>query len=268
MLSIMNANLAPPAHYKKFNVRLASLRDLCLADEYKRNLAAIGIYHDGNYGYKCAFCSLYLKRLDAHKLKYHTFSVCPMATQRLFENVTLRKQSFQRFKTARVRYKNDYDRLAQNGFYYYGKKAKIRCAGCLFNIVKLSKYDSAEDIHRTYSPTCPFNAPSAPPPSPPTPQLISNIYPRLPTKIDDYNETAGVVSENDDVDDSNSNDEGDAVSENEDDSVMCKICFDRHRDTCFMPCRHMSACNVCAAKCRVCCICRVKIEKRIKVFLQ
>jgi uncharacterized radical SAM superfamily Fe-S cluster-containing enzyme len=263
----MRAHLAPPLHYRQINARFDTLANLCLSEAYKRNLAAYGIYYDGANGYKCAFCSFYLKRLDAHDLKYHTYSLCPMATQRLVGNITLRKQSFLKFKTSRLHYKNNYEELAQNGFYYFGKKFEIRCSSCLLIINKLTKNDCVSLIHRAHSPDCSFNASPAPVP-PPKITYVSNIYPQLPkfNLHDDYfdNDDDDAAAEQCDEDKQTSSP---TQSVNGDD-LMCKICFEKARDTCFMPCRHMSTCSECASRCKICCICRIKVQDRIKIFLQ
>ncbi|AIE47792.1 iap-2 [Peridroma alphabaculovirus] len=277
---VMYAALAPPLHYRDFALRLATLEDVFLSDDYKRNLAASGIYHDGADGYKCAYCSLYLRKLNAHDLKYHTFSVCPMATQRLLDNVTLRKESFRKFKAARLRYRNDAEALAKNGFYYYGTKLEIRCAFCHVVIVKLGKNDNAQAIHRKYTPECVFNEPSAPAQddyylSPSTPSSSSyshateRIYPELPAVAD---VTAAeykwkVVTDNEwapsapPVDDP-------VAADSASDDIMCKICFERERRICFLPCRHVSTCEECARRCKVCCICRERVKQRLEIFLQ
>ncbi|AIZ48648.1 iap-2 [Agrotis segetum nucleopolyhedrovirus B] len=262
---IMTSDLPPPAYFRDARARLATYESSCLTRDYVRDLAASGIYRDPLDGYKCAFCSLYLKKLNARHIKYHTFSTCPMATRRLFENEALRKESFRKFKTSRIHYRDEYEQLAKNGFYYYGKKVEIRCSSCHIVIVKLNKHDNAQHIHRRWSPECKFNMPSAPKWEDFDDDDGDNgghnadvhfLYPKLP--------------ENDDtmVNFGPSTSTTTTTSISPRDDIMCKICFERERDTCFIPCRHVSTCSECAKRCKVCCICRQKITDRLEVFLQ
>lgn len=225
-----------------------------------------------------------MKKLDARRLKYHTFSTCPMATERLFGNEALRKQSFLKFKTSRAHYGDNRETLAKNGFYYYGKKFEIRCSSCKFVIVKLKADEDVRPIHAHYSPNCHFNAPSAPnwedidddddydynnnDVATMENNQYANIYPDLNNDLFDN-------KNNDDDDDDDipifSNDKIaniDASNTNSVDDSMCKICFERERDTCFLPCRHVSTCSECAKRCKVCCICREKIKNKLEIYLQ
>lgn len=249
----MHAHLAPPSHFKNADNRLASFDGVFLSNDYKNNLVNTGIYYDGADGYKCAYCSLYLKRLDAHQLKYHTFSVCPKATAQLYKNVTLRKESFRKFKIARAHFKDNYQQLAQNGFYYYGKKVEIRCSCCQIVIVKLNKTDNASVIHRTWSPECHFN--TLPPlvEEKPIEKPYVNIYPQLDSFVQNKVESATAVA---------------AAAAPLNDDTICKICMDLPRDTCFLPCAHLVTCSVCAKRCKDCCVCRAKIKERLPIYLQ
>jgi hypothetical protein len=216
-----------------------------------------------------------------------------MATSVLLTNESLRKESFKKFKTARSYYKNTSNGLAVNGFYYYGKKIEIRCAGCGLIIFKLNKKDKAEDVHRKYSPDCEFNnRPTAPPITEieaaddddddadvdicvndnEVVAIVANnnhsdsnrLYPSLYDndisvgRVDDRD--ANNIVDNKNTDESN---RGDV----DNDDKLCKICFENERNTCFFPCRHVSTCAACARRCKLCCICRVKVKERCEVFL-
>ncbi|KAK7582126.1 hypothetical protein V9T40_013571 [Parthenolecanium corni] len=50
-------------------------------------------------------------------------------------------------------------------------------------------------------------------------------------------------------------------------SMSCKICFVEERNVMFVPCRHIIACENCAANLAKCGVCRCKIEDTIRVFL-
>ncbi|ACI28802.1 agip101 [Agrotis ipsilon multiple nucleopolyhedrovirus] len=264
---IMATDLAPPAYYRDARARLATYENSCLTRDYIRDLAASGIYRDSLDGYKCAFCSFYLKKLNARHLKYHKFSMCPMATRRLLENEALRKESFRKFKTSRIHYRDEYEQLAKNGFYYYGKKVEIRCSSCHIIIVKLNRHDNAQHIHRRWSPECEFNVPSAPKwedldddDDGSGGDNVNLLYPKLP-ESDDTIVNFGPST-------STTTMTTTTAAPTTRDDIMCKICFERERDTCFMPCRHVSTCSECAKRCKVCCICREKITNRLEVFLQ
>ncbi|AWW14421.1 iap-2 [Hyposidra talaca nucleopolyhedrovirus] len=49
---------------------------------------------------------------------------------------------------------------------------------------------------------------------------------------------------------------------------MCVVCFEREREICFLPCGHVSVCELCATKCKKqCWICRKPVKNKIKVYL-
>ncbi|QNV47889.1 inhibitor of apoptosis-2 [Alphabaculovirus altersperidaniae] len=263
----LNYDLAPPGFYQDARDRLETFENSCLSREYINDLVAMGIYRDALCNYKCAYCSLYLKKLDARRLKYHEFSTCPIASERLFRNEALRKLSFRKFKTARARYRDDgaCKTLAKNGFYYYGKKIEIRCSFCK---VKLNNDNNAiDDVHGHHSPNCHFNAPSAPT----WEDIDENIYDDVDYKhiYPNLSVELGVAGKNnDDAISIFSDDKANSFATANVDDIMCKICFERERDTCFLPCRHVSTCSECAKRCKVCCICREKIKNKLEIYLQ
>ncbi|CDG72428.1 Inhibitor of apoptosis 2 iap-2 [Spodoptera exigua multiple nucleopolyhedrovirus] len=279
MLAVRNwktCDLAPPGFYQDPRDRLETFENSCLTREYIDDLVAGGIYRDALCNYKCAYCSLYIKKLDARRLKYHTFSTCPMATERLFVNEALRKQSFLKFKTSRTHYRDNRETLAKNGFYYYGKKFEIRCSSCKFVIVKLKADEDVWIIHAHYSPNCHFNAPSAPnwediDDDDDDIDINNNVITRKNNQYANIypNLNDDKLNNNDDDDISIfSNDKITNSAASNIDDIMCKICFERERDTCFLPCRHVSTCAECAKRCKVCCICREKIKNKLEIYLQ
>ena len=48
--------------------------------------------------------------------------------------------------------------------------------------------------------------------------------------------------------------------------LLCAICENNQRTMLFMPCRHCSACQQCAANLTECPICRQQVETKIKLF--
>jgi len=47
---------------------------------------------------------------------------------------------------------------------------------------------------------------------------------------------------------------------------QCSICLDRRSEVCFVPCGHMCACEVCSGPLARCPICRMKIDRKQKLF--
>jgi hypothetical protein len=59
---------------------------------------------------------------------------------------------------------------------------------------------------------------------------------------------------------------GQSGFDNDDEEKMCKICFDRLKNTLTMPCNHIAMCEKCANLVTSCPICREPISTRIKTF--
>nr|ANS70965.1 inhibitor of apoptosis 2 [Lymantria dispar multiple nucleopolyhedrovirus] len=250
--AILGADLAPPA------VRLKTLSNANLTNDDKTKLVNAGIYYSlERRQFACAFCSFAMKKFNSRALKYHTFSHCARSAELLQNNAALRKVSFKAFRAAVKMHKTEEraDTLASCGFYFNGQCRETHCAYCGMAIVKLKRNDDLDFIHRIYSPNCAYvklkrertlraqqPQPSAPPaPSAPPPdENIGGFVP--PCRVD-------------------------PAAADDDDDASCKICFDRNRNVCFLPCRHLCVCSVCARKCSVCCICRQAIAHKIEVFL-
>ncbi len=290
------ARLMPPSVYHDYDYRLESFSETFLTNDYKKNLAKFGIYYEPGIGmYKCAFCSMYMYKLNMRTLKYHTYSICPIVTSVLKTNESMRRESFKKFKTGRKAYGGDLaNKLAVNGFYFYGKNIEIRCASCLLTIVKLNKADTADLIHQRYSPDCVFNnKPSAPPisesdsdnaassrhtdkrPVGPIVMPHHRLYPSLSSD----SELSDNEPDNGSMDDeicknkieknaANMSLVANDKTNDPNDDRLCKICFEQEKNTCFLPCKHLSTCRDCAKKCKLCCICRVKVKERLEVYLQ
>ena len=46
----------------------------------------------------------------------------------------------------------------------------------------------------------------------------------------------------------------------------CCVCMEADAAVCFLPCRHLSTCEACAADLQLCAICQTPIQRRITVF--
>nr|UCC42531.1 iap-2 [Helicoverpa armigera nucleopolyhedrovirus] len=247
---VIKADLAPPYHF--LDNRLITFYHVNLSRDLCQKLAKAGIYYNVKTStYCCNFCTFTMLKVDMRSIRSHSFSLCPRSLHLLRQSEYLRRDSFRQYKKAKSYFKNSLDLLAQNGFYYFGVKTEVRCAYCLLVIVKFNFNDNLADIHRINSIDCIFV------------NDHDQSIPSAPTLIDidksNYSEEDG-------------NDRNDLVvinknNTNEDDS-LCKICFDQSRQVCFMPCRHVMTCKICAARCKRCCLCRAKIVERFEVYLQ
>ncbi|BAC67304.1 inhibitor of apoptosis protein 2 [Adoxophyes honmai nucleopolyhedrovirus] len=263
MDSLMRIDLPPPAatNLKDYNNRLSTF-NVCknIMVSEKKTLANMGFVYSIKSCYKCVYCGFNLQKLNYKLLKYHTYSLCSRSLYLLKTNETLRKESFVKFKTARLRYKLNGHMLAENGFFFYGRNNEICCSNCGIVIVKLNPNDSIIKLHKTFSKNCDFInllvSKQSSKPSAPTLYEINDanvndepwankLYPDL-NDVSIPNLMTNVV-----VKDSNK---------------TCVICLDREPQICFNPCGHICCCAVCAVKCKLCCICRVKIQSKIKVY--
>jgi Zinc finger, C3HC4 type (RING finger) len=239
-MNIINAKIITAAG------RVDTMTNMVLDKEYKQSLAKEGLFYYNNM-IRCIGCYITLKKLNQKHLKRHTFSDnCITTTNLLKNNETLRKKSFVAFKSSRRRFKQTLviDMLARRGFYSFGKKNYIKCSRCLVTF----KYLSMENAQQQHSQDCDFlyagdddckqqsyveqvlQSDLSPPA-----KYLKPSAPQMPITPD---------------------------------ALECKICFDAERTVCFMPCKHLVACETCSKRCKVCCICNVKIEQRIVTIPQ
>nr|AWJ76693.1 iap-2 [Lymantria dispar multiple nucleopolyhedrovirus] len=230
--TLLSADLAPPA-------RLKSMNAVSLTHDEKAELARAGLFYTGDKRrYECAYCTFFMKKMDARAVKYHAFSACPKSLERLRGDERRRAASFRAFKAGCGKYGSDANALAACGFFYNGRCREAQCSRCGMVVVKLQRGDDLNYIHGVYSPRCAFvvkpTAPSAPPAAPSAPP-----------------------------------DDDDALRPPEvyEDDINCKICFERPRNVCFLPCRHVCACAACARRCAACCICRQTILNKMEIYL-
>ncbi|UJZ89033.1 iap-2 [Erannis ankeraria nucleopolyhedrovirus] len=279
---MLKYTLPPPHYYRCIENRFETLGKLYLMNDDKKRLAQQGIYFDSNCDkYKCAYCTLTMVKFVERTIKYHAFSTCIKSMQLLCDNESLRKKSFQSFRIARHKYKNTVDYFARNGFYFNGTNAEVKCSDCGIVIVKLIKGDSVEMIHRRYSPHCIFNniitsfdSPIAKASAPALDDIeednnechqmqtfrgdYNNLYPALTETVENkkiYEESAPNHNQFNNIDSSGG------------EGATCLICLERQREICFLPCGHVSVCEICSNGCQKCCICREKVKNIMRIFL-
>ncbi|ADD73784.1 IAP-2 [Lymantria xylina nucleopolyhedrovirus] len=213
--------------------RLKSMDAINLTDDEKAKLARDGFFYaTDTRRYECVYCAFSMKKVDARAVRYHAFSSCPKSLHWLQTDERRRAASFQAFKVARSKYGHGAKTLAACGFFYNARCREAQCSRCSMAVVKLQRGDDLRFIHGVYSPKCAFvNSPAAP--AQPIPSA-----PPVDAPVDVY-----------------------------EDDINCKICFERPRNVCFLPCRHLCACAVCARRCSACCICRQTILNKIEIYL-
>jgi Inhibitor of Apoptosis domain/Zinc finger, C3HC4 type (RING finger) len=239
-----------PSSYFNISTRLQSFSKTSLSLLERKLLAKSGFINNINY-YKCVYCDFILKKINTKDLKRHDYSLCPLVQREMLQNINFREKSFDSFRKSRIYFASTKKELALNGFYYFGRDVQIVCCYCNLFIVKLSKKDCAERIHRKWSPQCYFNRASAPV----------------------YDESNDVVLLNDVSSESQTSFPQNlypvlTATTNVQDEDTCKICFEQKRQICFFPCKHVCVCDSCSMKCKNCCICRERITGKLRIFLQ
>jgi hypothetical protein len=253
------------------HARYKTMDNMILDSMFKRTLAKEGLfYHE--HTLKCIGCYVKIKKINTKTLKRHTYSKeCIVAINLLRHNKHSRKQSFKAFKAGRVNFKSPLlvDMLVERGFYTFGVSNQIKCSNCLV----VFKYTNVHDAQQHHCKDC----------------IFLNV-----------NNNTNNDNDNNNVNDNDDDDNDDLLkkvtqwelsppqnfnfnnSNNDNDNVVvvnavpsappmdllttileCKICFDREKTVCFIPCRHLAVCDVCARKCKKCCICNANIEQKI-----
>ncbi|AGR57117.1 IAP-2 [Choristoneura rosaceana nucleopolyhedrovirus] len=225
--------------------RVMTMSPMSLDHAQKLDLARTGLFFHNNL-IKCIGCRMIMVKVDAHCAKRHTYSdSCISATNALLTNENLRRQSFFSFKWARRQFKSQIrvvDMLSRRGFYCFGKRARLRCAGCK----AVATYVSVDDAQRVHAATCTFrhvvdfdldNC-----------ALLKIVESDLaPPRLEPVTASAPPDIA--------------AMSE-------CKVCFANEKSVCFLPCRHLVVCAKCSQRCKRCCVCNSKIESRINTLPQ
>lgn len=135
--------------------RVRTMVSMSLDNAQKLDLAKTGLFFHNNM-IKCIGCHTTMDKIDAKRIKQHTFSEnCISAFNALMVNEGLRKRSFSSFKWARRQFKAGdrvIDMLSRRGYYCFGKRARLRCAGCKVVLT----YVSVDDAQKSHDSVCTF----------------------------------------------------------------------------------------------------------------
>ncbi|AGA16222.1 iap-2 protein [Thysanoplusia orichalcea nucleopolyhedrovirus] len=236
--------------------RFKTMTNMALENEYKLELAKTGLFFHNNL-IKCIGCRIIMDKINAKKVKRHTYSnYCISSTNALMFNEAMRKKSFTSFKSCRRQFASAsavVDMLARRGFYHFGKPGVLRCCGC--HVV--FKYKTVDCAQRQHKQNCRF---------------INAIEDYLLDKpVDKFSDLEKEILTADlapppRLEVSPSAPPAESLTTN---SVSeCKVCFDKEKSICFMPCRHLAVCADCSRRCKRCCVCNAKIIQRIETLPQ
>ncbi|ABL76006.1 inhibitor of apoptosis-2 [Maruca vitrata nucleopolyhedrovirus] len=231
--------------------RFKTMANMSLDNDHKFELAKTGLFSHNNL-IKCIGCRTVFKKINSKQIKRHTYSnYCISSTNALMLNELMRKKSFASFKSCRRQFVSQsvvVEMLARRGFYYFGKAGHLRCSGChvIFN------YKNVDDAQRRHKQNCKFL------------NVIEDYC--VIEQFDKFEEkilATDLIPPRQNVEPSAPAAEplNQQVSE-------CKICFDREKSVCFMPCRHLAVCAECSRRCKRCCVCNAKIMQRIETLPQ
>ncbi|AKN81048.1 Inhibitor of apoptosis 2 [Lonomia obliqua multiple nucleopolyhedrovirus] len=256
--------------------RFKTMTNMLLDNDYKRELARSGLFYHNNI-LRCIGCFIVVKKINSKIIKRHTFSeTCITSTDLLLHNEAARKKSFVSFSMSRKKFKSKLvvDMLVRRGFYSFGKLNFIRCAKChvVFKYINMDHaqqqhktdcffLNSADDNYLNGNYCCDDDVYDNDSKSilssdlPPPKSLAIASAPYLPTSLSPSLTRAGGSA-------------SPIMAPESATASECKICFDKEKSVCFLPCRHLVACEQCSRKCKKCCVCNLKIETRILTLPQ
>ncbi|QNV47833.1 inhibitor of apoptosis-3 [Alphabaculovirus altersperidaniae] len=128
--------------------------------------------------------------------------------------------------------------LADAGFFYTGRGVEVRCFQSDCGLSDWEPTDDPWREHARWFPKCEYVI-----------AIKGKDY------IQDSVSKACVVRET-----------ASKATATEDDDIVCKICFDRRRNTCFVPCGHVIACAECAFIVKNCPMCRHRFTHTQRLF--
>ncbi|AKR17350.1 IAP-3 [Urbanus proteus nucleopolyhedrovirus] len=242
-------------------------------------LAKNGFYYLGvGDETRCAFCKVEIMRwqhgddpmLDHKKFApqckfaYNGYDTCGMFD---LSNVAKQQNAFKPINTeyrnisTRLKSFDDWPKslqqkptqLAEAGFFYSGRGDKVVCFYCDGGLKDWETDDDPWHMHARWFPNC---------------QYVKLI------KGKDYVQnviTEACVIKNNTLVQTQpkiGNNIFSKASSNavEVESNLCKICYERERNVCFVPCGHAIACGICACSFKNCPLCRDNIVNILKIY--
>nr|AFS51961.1 DekiORF83 [Dendrolimus kikuchii nucleopolyhedrovirus] len=241
--------------------RFQTMQNMSLDNDLKRQLAKTGLYYYDST-LKCVGCDATMDKINDKLVKRHTFSKnCTSSANALAFNEAMRRRSFASFKTCRRQFKSrdTVDALVRRGYYSFGKPGHLKCAGCDL-VFKYTTLEAAQrQRHRIecifFDPPLSSSSPSSPSSKNISCAVKNVLWSDLPPPKINTLPSAPVDDDDDDDDRLNR-------------ALECKICFEKEKSVCFMPCRHLATCAQCSRRCKRCCVCNAKIVHTIETLPQ
>ncbi|AWN01896.1 iap2 [Cyclophragma undans nucleopolyhedrovirus] len=234
--------------------RFQTMQNMSLDNDLKRQLAKTGLFYYDNM-LKCVGCNATMNKINDKLVKRHTFSEkCVSSTNALVFNEAMRRRSFASFKTCRRQFKSSdlVSALARRGYYSFGKPGHLKCAGCSL-VFKYTTLEAAQSQQRHKNQCIFFDQP----PALETKNFLLADFP--PPRL--YALPSAPKDDNDDITITTGVNCINQASE-------CKICFEKEKSVCFMPCRHLATCIQFSRRCKRCCVCNAKIVHTIETLPQ
>ncbi|XP_065359672.1 death-associated inhibitor of apoptosis 1-like [Calliphora vicina] len=257
----------------------------------KNTLAATGMFYTGDGDRtNCYFCDIIIGKweLEDDPVQEHLrwSPNCPLLKRRLTSNVPINNVTLDQLlppakpttgdtppiSTWKTRPSTDYsikavrlqtfadwprsmkqkpDELAEAGFYYRGVGDSVICFSCLGGLKDWDLDDDPWEQHALWmGHYCPYV------------KLIKGRKFIKDVNAKFKNSTSKILAES-----GEQNQEiGETTSTEADDDKLCKICFDKVCNTAYVPCGHVVACTECALASKDCPLCRVPIERVIRIY--
>jgi len=268
---LLKIDLAPPGSFKTksanetdpalcFETRFVSMNGIVNNNDYRvlMRMARMGLYYVSNLiRIQCVYCD-FTCRPFMESMYNHEYSTCKGVFRVMTNSINARLDSFRNWPYPDV----PFVRLAESGFFYFGINNTVCCPCCKLSFTNwFNRGDDPFREHARWSKSCllvealkekPIVAVAS------APVLDEPVHPTVPI---DHRKVATETNRSTQA--MNPTDR----SLQDDTDLMCKVCFERERNVCFVPCRHVSVCENCAQRCQSCCVCRQKISSLIRVFL-
>ncbi|AAR28844.1 iap2 [Leucania separata nucleopolyhedrovirus] len=267
---LLKNDLAPPGSFRTnsnepdrtvcFTTRFETLNEIIKNADYRvlMRMARMGLHYDPfRQLIRCVRCDFTSRPIVEHMYN-HDYSNCVGVLRIMANSANARFDSFRTWQHPNVSFR----RIAESGFYYLGLNDTVCCPSCgLYLTNWFNRGDDPFREHARWSSSCPLleslsrqktvvALASAPP-------LLDEPVRSHPNALTRPNANGSSPAH---VLDANG-------SSSADDEMLCKVCFERERNVCFVPCRHVCVCEDCAKRCQKCYVCRQKVTSLIRIFL-